>query len=197
MMKFSSPVEMVLDAAPGNDSESRFQERVKADLATVARFCPEREQDARAGTVSELTVMARIVTNGKTPPPRRDAVPPKVRPAPTPPPAAKPTPAASIAPKRTEPAAPWRPNREQCGKIARALFGPTSVLDAAADDGARAMLDRLLFQGHLTAPWMDQTALAAKHWRPDPPTGLARTIRAERQKALDRLLKTMTTSPAK
>ncbi len=196
---FKTPLAEILAAEPMDQSEARFLEEAKTNLDLVDRFTPERSAEIQKGTTGDLAIAAKFIRNGRTPP-RKDTEPAKAEPAParaaTPPKPAPPVPAP--APKQAE---PWRPNRAAAVKIAARIFGPTgaTVVDREPSDRAALdTLDRLLWQGHLTAPWLDRDALAAKYWRPDSPTGLARSIRAERQRALDQLLESLNpTTPKK
>ncbi len=200
---FKAKIPDILAATPATPDEAKEQERVVAMLADIGRFAPTYEGDARAGTLGDLLVWWKFVINGKLPP-RKDATPAKAESAPakptplvTSPPVAKTaTPPASFTPTPPAPAAPWRPNREQAVRIASRILGAVgaAVVDREPSDRAALdTLDRLLWQAHLETPWLDPAALAKKHWRPDSPTGLARSIRVERQRSLDALLKSLTT----
>jgi hypothetical protein len=71
------------------------------------------------------------------------------------------------------------------------------VLGSARD--AREQNERALWQSHLVLPGanLDESARAAGWWRPDAPTGAARTLKAFRQATIARLLKSAKTGGAR
>jgi hypothetical protein len=83
-----------------------------------------------------------------------------------------------------------RPSREVCLEAIQQISELESLekFERMTDKQVWNSLEKLCFQNHVRIPAMrPDTELAETHWRTEKPTGIARTMRADRQQKLNSL----------